>query len=346
MSWNSGFQLRVIGGSERDRVIPLLSKEIILGRAANARVPTKEGQVFFTDPTVSRTHCTLRWDHRRKCYLLTHLSRTNSTKVDDERVTQAPLTLGTKVQMGHVLLVVESSAGTRLPESEPAELASQGGWDIPLDPVLPSQESAPDFEPDPTFAFEILPPPIAPPPELPTMPAPSDRPLENGVERRPSQLPANIPPIPRVTPPKPPPPPRRRSVPLTTPSEAPLEGARPSRAGWRIQVLEGPDKGAVMPLNAAEMLLGRSMGLADPRFGHAVLIGDSSLPYEQALLRWEEEQGSYVIEVNAQGLPVTIHRATGQDLSLDPGDTMMLQIGDRVAVGKSVLELEQVKRRG
>ncbi|GMU52256.1 MAG: hypothetical protein AMXMBFR33_14020 [Candidatus Xenobia bacterium] len=344
MSWNSGFQLRVIGGSERDRVIPLLSKEIILGRAANARVPSKEGQVFFTDPTVSRTHCTLRWDHRRKCYLLTHLSRTNSTKVDDERVTQAPLTVGTKIQMGHVLLVLESSAGTRLPESEPAEVISQGGWEIPLDPVLPSQESAPDFEPEPSFEFELLPPPIAPPPELPTMPPPPERQLERLVER-PSQLPANIPPIPKVTPPKPPPP-RRRSVPLSAPSEAAPVEARPSRAGWRMQVLEGPDKGAVMPLNAAEMLLGRSMGLADPRFGHAVLIGDSSLPYEQALLRWEEEQGSYVIEVNAQGLPVTIHRATGQDLSLDPGDSMMLQIGDRVAVGKSVLELEQVKRRG
>ena len=63
-------------------------------------------------------------------------------------------------------------------------------------------------------------------------------------------------------------------------------------------------------------------------------------------MRWEDEQGSYVIEVHAQGLAMVIHRNTGQDLALDPGDTMMLQIGDKIAVGKSVLELEQIKRRG
>lgn len=113
-----------------------------------------------------------------------------------------------------------------------------------------------------------------------------------------------------------------------------------------MMVLEGPDKGIVVPLNATEMLLGRTMGLADPRYGHAVLIGDSSIPYEQALLRWEDEAGSYVVQVNSHALPMVIQRATGQNINVEPGDSMMLQIGDKLAVGNSVLELEQIKRRG
>lgn len=334
MGWNSGFQLRVIGGNERDRVIPLLHKEVILGRAASSRAKVREGQVYLTDPTVSRTHCSLLWDHRKRCYVLTHLSRTNSTKVDGERVMHAPLGIGSKIQMGHVVLLLESISASYVAEVEEEPKVSRGAWELPLEPVVAAREAAPDF--DPSLAFELDPVPNQRPAEPAPSPPPS--PLE-----RPNQLPANIPPIPKVANPAPPPP-RRRSVPLHS---APAnEGPKPSRAGWRMVVLEGPDKGIVVPLNATEMLLGRTMGLADPRYGHAVLIGDSSLPYEQALLRWEEEQGSYVLEVHKQALPVTIHRATGQDLQLDPGDSMMLQIGDRIAVGKSLLELEQIKRRG
>ncbi|MEW6279756.1 MAG: FHA domain-containing protein, partial [Candidatus Eremiobacterota bacterium] len=107
MSWSSGLQLRVVGGSDRDRVIPLLTKEVIMGRATGAKGKPKEGHIYFTDPTVSRAHASLMWDHRRKVYVLTHLSRTNATKVDGERVTQAPVKVGSSIQMGHVLLVME-----------------------------------------------------------------------------------------------------------------------------------------------------------------------------------------------------------------------------------------------
>lgn len=343
MGWNSGFQLRIIGGNERDRVIPLLSKEVILGRAASARAKVREGQVYLTDPTVSRTHCSLLWDHRKRCYNLTHLSKTNSTKVDGERVMNAPLTIGSTIQMGHVVLVLESISASYVAELDQEGQAPKGLWELPLEPVVASRQSTPDF--DPALAYELEPVhQRSPAPE----PIPPPSPLE-----RPNQLPANIPPIPKVANPAPPPP-RRRSVPLVAPGAAPppaevpgaQEGLKPSRAGWRMLVLEGPDKGIVVPLNAPEMLLGRTMGLADPRYGHAVLIGDSSIPYEQANLRWEDEAGSYVIEVHSHGLAMVIHRATGQDIGIDPGDSMMLLVGDKLAVGNSVLELEQIKRRG
>jgi hypothetical protein len=358
MGWNSGFQLRVIGGNERDRVIPLLAKEVILGRAASARAKGRDNQVNLTDPTVSRTHCSLLWDHRKKCYVLTHLSKTNSTKVDGERVTRADLAIGSKIQMGHVVLQMESISASYGSDAE-EEAAPKGPWgpsDLPLDPVVASRQAKPDF--DPALAYELEPVPHQRP-----LPEPTPPPVAEPA--RPHQLPDYIPPIPKVVNPALPPP-RRRSVPLnapggTPPADAPPppppskppaaakaggDGPKPSRAGWRMLVLEGPDKGIVVPLNATEMLLGRTMGLADPRYGHAVLIGDSSIPYEQALLRWEDEQGSYVVQVNNHALPMVIHRATGQNINIEPGDSMMLQIGDKLSVGNSVLELEQIKRRG
>jgi pSer/pThr/pTyr-binding forkhead associated (FHA) protein len=105
-----GFQLRIVEGQNAGQVLPLTEKSILMGRATTMG-ETAPGFLFFYEATVSRQHAELRWDDKKKGYLLHQRSQTNKTLVDNHPVdpkTPRLLAVGSKIQMGLLILALES----------------------------------------------------------------------------------------------------------------------------------------------------------------------------------------------------------------------------------------------
>ncbi|MBT9586817.1 FHA domain-containing protein [bacterium] len=105
-----GFQLRIVQGENQGQVLPLTEKSILMGRATTMG-EAAAGFLFFYEATVSRQHAELRWDEKKRGYLLHQRSQTNKTLVDNQPVDpKAPklLTVGCKIQMGLLILSMES----------------------------------------------------------------------------------------------------------------------------------------------------------------------------------------------------------------------------------------------
>lgn len=112
-TFSSGLQFRVIGGEkEKDRVIRLDGKELVLGRAQKGMRPG-QGEVLFREPTVSRVHANLSWKERKGGFQLTHKSGTNPTLVNGKPTKKILLAPGDRVQMGLLILELEDSPGGR-----------------------------------------------------------------------------------------------------------------------------------------------------------------------------------------------------------------------------------------
>ncbi len=116
MSWTSGLQLKVVEGQERGRTIRLDHPEVTLGRAQTKgeRAP---GWIFFNEPTVSRVHAILSWDDSRKHYILNHRSKTNASLVNGSPVDHHPITIGTRLQLGLLVLEMQNAETGATPRS-------------------------------------------------------------------------------------------------------------------------------------------------------------------------------------------------------------------------------------
>ena len=109
MSWSSGLQFRVLDGKrEKGRVIRLDGKELKLGRAQKGQRPG-QGEILFREPTVSRVHVTLSWKARKCGFQLAHKSGTNATLVNGKSVKKILLAPGDRIQMGHLIVELESA---------------------------------------------------------------------------------------------------------------------------------------------------------------------------------------------------------------------------------------------
>jgi pSer/pThr/pTyr-binding forkhead associated (FHA) protein len=112
-TFSSGLQFRVIDGQkEKDRIIRLDGKELVLGRAQKGQRPG-QGEVLFREPTVSRVHANLSWKERKGGFQLTHKSGTNPTLVNGKPTKKILLAPGDRVQMGLLILELEDVPGGR-----------------------------------------------------------------------------------------------------------------------------------------------------------------------------------------------------------------------------------------
>ncbi len=102
---DSGYQLSVLKGEDRGRVIPLTSREIHLGRKSSG--VQQPHWLCFAEPTVSRHHATLVWDENQHHYTIYHKSRTNPTLVNGKRIQHCPLTHEDVVQVGLLIFRLE-----------------------------------------------------------------------------------------------------------------------------------------------------------------------------------------------------------------------------------------------
>jgi len=93
MSWHSGLQLRVVDGPGLDGVTDLGQPRLAIGRSRGGPGERAPGWVFLEDRSVSRQHAELVWDEDRGTYRLLHLSQTNLTWVNGDRIKIGPVQL-------------------------------------------------------------------------------------------------------------------------------------------------------------------------------------------------------------------------------------------------------------
>lgn len=110
MSWQSGFQMRVIEGPDEHNTT-LDFPRMTIGRA-RAAGSNAAGWILIYDKAVSRQHAELSWDEKAQTFCLRHLSKTNFTWVDDEPVDgEILLRPGQRVKVGGTIMLFEASSG-------------------------------------------------------------------------------------------------------------------------------------------------------------------------------------------------------------------------------------------
>lgn len=126
MSWQSGFQIRVVEGPDQ-QCTPLDLPRMSLGRA-RTQGSQAAGWILFFDKAVSRQHAELHWDEKAASYRLQHQSKTNFTWVDNEPLQgEIVLRAGQKVKVGGTVFVYEvceQGGQSDVTEATPSALAS------------------------------------------------------------------------------------------------------------------------------------------------------------------------------------------------------------------------------
>ena len=109
MSWQSGFQVRVVEGPDVGTITPLNFTRMTIGRA-RAEGSKAEGWLLLYDKSVSRQHAELVWDEERQSFNLRHLSKTNLTWVNEEPLeTELVLSLGQVIKIGSSKFLLEEA---------------------------------------------------------------------------------------------------------------------------------------------------------------------------------------------------------------------------------------------
>lgn len=77
------------------------------------------------------------------------------------------------------------------------------------------------------------------------------------------------------------------------------------KSGYKIVVVEGPDKGQSFDLDKNLMIIGKRKGLGDIRDSFGILLTDAGLPDELALIVWNQLEAKYCI-FQSEESPVAI----------------------------------------
>lgn len=108
-------------------------------------------------------------------------------------------------------------------------------------------------------------------------------------------------------------------------------------SGLQIRVLEGRDRGRAIPLEEREVTLGRALNPQEPSSSGWVLFQEPTVSRIHAVLRWDEENGHYVLHHRSRTNPSLVNREAVEQSAVRPGD--------RVQLGLLVFELEEVNTR-
>lgn len=344
MSWTSGLQLKVVEGQERGRTIRLDHPEVTLGRAQTKgeRAP---GWIFFHEPTVSRVHAILSWDDSRKVYVLNHRSKTNASLVNGSPVDHHPITIGTRLQLGLLVLEMQNAELAATPRSGRLGDAVTGPEkkknESVVGPILEALSTLGEDRPAPARPVSsVLRPPISGKSEAADPWAAFN--AKASTSANPFRTPA--PPVPPAPEPEEEPEPE---LPLTLELEEEPSGDDERPAAFRIIVAEGPDKGRKFPLLESVMIIGRSQGAQDPRSDMGVLLQDEELPAEQAMLVWQGREQTYgILQGDTSEVEIRVRRTVNgspRELRVGRDAPTLLQEGDVLQMGKSVLVVRRTE---
>lgn len=116
---DSKLELVVVEGEGTGEHFALRDTRVVLGRREAKDKPSTD-RVGFRDSTVSHHHAQLEWNAHKATYTLVHISRTNATLVNGDKVTsQRLLQLGDKIRMGNLVVQVRKLAAPKAPPSKP-----------------------------------------------------------------------------------------------------------------------------------------------------------------------------------------------------------------------------------
>jgi len=102
----TGAYVEVVEGEERPREVPVGTAEFQIGRSGG-----RSNHLTLANSTVSQAHATIKMDAATGKFFLLNESRTNKARVNGEPVEMAPLTDGSKIELGAVTLMFHQRNG-------------------------------------------------------------------------------------------------------------------------------------------------------------------------------------------------------------------------------------------
>ena len=369
MSWNSGFQLRVVEGRQKGLVVTLAEHTYVIGRAAQMGESAPE-HIFFLEPTVSRTHAELKWNEKRKLYSIQHRSNTNPTLVEGTPVGKKEsrnLVSGNEIRMGLLVLAFEAvgSVGSKATESNLGSINSAmgGSREGRLGDKVREPEKPPSLvvgnilealnnltEQKTRETSKVNRDDVRQAQHMHTL---DSRPAESGRGGMPTMSPTTsvslgggisglggghrsgfAAPAPDED--------NYLERGFDNPEDAPL--------GFKVVVGQGPDAGQSFSVTDHLTVIGRSSGREDRRHGMGVLLTDETLPTEAAMLVWQSREGSYgLLEAEHNTASISVRRVVSGkpvEYGVQPNRPLILQEGDVILVGRTALVLRRTETAG
>jgi len=96
----TGASVEVVEGEDRPREVPIGTAEFMIGRSGG-----RSNHLTLANSTVSQTHATIKMDAATGKFFLLNESRTNKARVNGEAVEMAPLSDGSRIELGAVSLL-------------------------------------------------------------------------------------------------------------------------------------------------------------------------------------------------------------------------------------------------
>ena len=124
-------------------------------------------------------------------------------------------------------------------------------------------------------------------------------------------------------------------------ADAQEEGAK-----FIMTVIQGPDKGATFPLSEPVLVIGRSQGAGDSRASAGVLVHDTSVPVEQALLVWQDRAATYgILQSDSSSQATRIRRMNNgmpREIIVRSDIPTVLNERDVIIIGRTAMVLSPV----
>lgn len=125
------YELKVLGGKDQGRVVPLEGESIILGHGMGGFAASRD-EIRFEEPTVSRVHAVLNWNQKENVYHVSNRSPINPVAVDGTPAASGRALPGVRLQMGQLVVEVVAREGVVPAETErlvvPAMPPTTGGF--------------------------------------------------------------------------------------------------------------------------------------------------------------------------------------------------------------------------
>ncbi len=116
-------------------------------------------------------------------------------------------------------------------------------------------------------------------------------------------------------------------------------------SGFRMVVVEGPDKGESFSLDKNLLVIGRRKGEGDMRDSYGILLSDPKLPEELALLVWNNQEEKFeVYQSEKSPVPIRLFRVLeDQSMENQVGQSYnnLLQDKDSIRAGDTVLVIHR-----
>ncbi|MBN9419538.1 hypothetical protein ABS71_13645 [bacterium SCN 62-11] len=107
-------------------------------------------------------------------------------------------------------------------------------------------------------------------------------------------------------------------------------------SGYQLKVVEGPGYGRVLPLSSEEISLGRAVDAQEPCTPNRFVFFEGTVSRVHARLLWEDRHKIYHLQHLSKTNQTRVNEKVIQD--------KVLQLGDRIGMGKLLLEVQKAPK--